>query len=66
MPSVGPRCQELRVPDDRHNWRIVYRLDSDAIIIAEVFAKTTQQTPKHVITTCQNRLKRYDQAKEEK
>jgi len=41
-------------------------LDSDAIIIAEVFAKTTQQTPKHIITTCQNRLKRYDQVKEEK
>jgi phage-related protein len=66
MPSIGPRCQELRVPDDRHSWRIVYRLDSDAIIIAEVFAKTTQQTPKHIITICQNRLKRYDQAKEEK
>src|SRR4051812_45662358 len=52
MPSIGPRCHELRVRDKNQNWRIVYRVDSDAIVIAEVFPKTTQQTPDHVIDTC--------------
>src|SRR5213592_3796736 len=62
MPSIGPRCHELRVRDAEQNWRIIYRLDADAIVIAEVFAKTTRQTPEHVITTCQRRLRRYDEA----
>lgn len=69
MPSFGPRCHELRVRDEGQNWRIVYRLDVDAIVIAEVFAKTTQQTPKRIINTCQRRLRLYDetvkQAREE-
>src|SRR5205085_7266216 len=60
MPSIGPRCHELRVRDEQHNWRIIYRLDSDAILIVEVFAKTTQQTPRRVIRNCQRRLRRYD------
>jgi phage-related protein len=64
MPSIGQRCHELRVRDEDHNWRIVYRLDADAIVIAEVFAKTTGQTPKPVIATCQRRLQRYDEAKQ--
>jgi phage-related protein len=62
MPSIGPRCHELRVRDGEHNWRIVYRLDADAIVIADVFAKTTKQTPKHVIDTCRRRLGLYDEA----
>jgi phage-related protein len=62
MPSIGPRCHELRVRDEGQNWRIIYRIDGDAIVIAEVFAKSTQQTPKKVIDTCRRRLKRYDDA----
>jgi phage-related protein len=64
MPSFGKRCHELRVRDEDHNWRIVYRLDADAIVIAELFPKTTGRTPKQVIDTCRQRLKRYDQAKQ--
>ena len=64
MPSIGPRCHELRVRDEKHNWRIIYRIDQDAIVIADVFAKTTQQTPKRVIDACRNRLARYDEAAE--
>ena len=60
MPSIGPRCHELRIVDERVTWRIVYRLDEDAVVLAEVFAKKTPQTPKHVIDTCKARLKRYD------
>jgi phage-related protein len=62
MPGIGPRCHELRVRDEDSNWRIVYRVDPDSIVIAEVFAKTTGQTPRRVIDACQHRLSRYDQA----
>ncbi|MFQ5792758.1 MAG: type II toxin-antitoxin system RelE/ParE family toxin [Acidobacteriota bacterium] len=61
MPVVGPRCHELRIPDENATWRIIYRLDPDAIIIVEVFAKKTQQTPKYVINNSKARLKRYDE-----
>lgn len=39
MPSVGRRCYELRVHDENRTWRIVYRLDGDAIVIADVFRR---------------------------
>src|SRR5256886_1468024 len=46
MPSIGRRCHELRVPDKGQDWRTVYRIDADAIVILEVFRKTTRQTSK--------------------
>jgi len=45
IPGVGRDCHELRVRDAGHQWRIVYRIDDDAIVIAEVFAKKTTRTP---------------------
>jgi len=60
MPSLGPRCHELRVVDERASWRIVLRIDRDAIVILDVFRKTTAQTPEHVLDACRSRLKRYD------
>ncbi len=62
MPSIGTRCGELRVPDETANRRIMLRVDSDAIVILEVFAKKTRATPKKVIEACKRRLKAYDQA----
>ena len=61
MPSIGVRCHELRVRDRNRNWRIVYRVDTDAILILEVFQKSTQRTPKIVIDNCQRRLREYDE-----
>ena len=61
MPTIGPRCHELRIRDASANWRIFYRIDDDAIVIAEVYPKTTKQTPTHVIDSCRRRLGRYDQ-----
>jgi phage-related protein len=63
MPSIGPRCHELRLKDGRSDWRIVYRLDADAVIIADVFAKSGRKTPKSVIAECKRRFKQYDQDK---
>ena len=60
MPGIGPRCHELRIQDARVTWRIVYRLDVDAIVIAEVFSKKNQTTPQQVIDVCRRRLWEYD------
>jgi len=60
MPSIGKRCHELRINDQDKTWRIIYRVDSDAVVILDVFSKTTQQTPQRVIADCQRRLQQYD------
>jgi len=61
MPSIGRRCHELRIQDENVTWRIVYRLDPDAIVIGEVFPKKSGATPKNVIDDCKGRFKRYDE-----
>ena len=62
MSSIGARCHELRINDEEKTWRIIYRIDADAIVIVEVFQKKTQQTPKAVIDRAKRRLKDYDEA----
>jgi phage-related protein len=59
MPGIGKACHELRIRDENRTWRIVYHIDKDAVVILEVFAKTTQKTPKSVVRTCQARLRNY-------
>lgn len=61
MPSVGARCHDQRIRDEARIWRIVYRIDPDGIVIAEVFPKTMPQMPKHVIETCKRRPRQYDE-----
>jgi phage-related protein len=60
MPAVGNRCHELRIRDLDSNWRIIYRLDDDAIVIADVFRKTTRTTPVAAIRRAKRRLRSYD------
>jgi phage-related protein len=62
MPVIGTRCHELRINDSNATWRVIYRIDEDAIVIVDVFAKKTAQTPGAVIQTCRRRLKDYDDA----
>ncbi len=62
MPSFGMGCHELRIPDGDVEWRIAYRIDSDAIAVFDVFRKTTMRTPKRVIDRVRARIKRYDEA----
>ena len=59
MPGIGLRCHELRVNDRDKTWRLVYRIDPDAIVILEVFEKKTNQTPRQVIENCRRRLMLY-------
>ena len=61
MSAVGARCHELRVRDHGTNWRVVYRLDADAVVIIAVFQKTTRTTPVRVIRMAQARLRSYDE-----
>jgi phage-related protein len=60
MPSIGVRCHELRIEDENKTWRIVYRIDPDAIVILEIFEKKTRTTPKEVIEKCKRRIRLYD------
>ena len=60
MPSIGHGCHELRINDRNVTWRVVYRVDSDAIVIVEVFKKSMVKTPPQVIDACKRRLKMYD------
>jgi len=60
MPAIGPRCHELRINDAGSTFRIIYRIDEDAIVIAEVFKKKTMQMPQKVIAACRRRLLDYD------
>jgi phage-related protein len=62
MPAIGTRCHELRVIDANATWRVVYRLDTDAVVIGEIFSKKTVSTPRTVVDTCQKRFKEYDDA----
>lgn len=59
MPIIGVRCHELRVNDQNRTWRLVYRIDADAIVILDVFEKRTSLTPQQVIDACRWRLQNY-------
>jgi phage-related protein len=60
MPSLAARCHELRLGDAGGIWRLIYRVDEDAIVILDVFQKKTTKTPQHVIDACRQRLRAYD------
>jgi phage-related protein len=62
MPSIGPRCHELRLTDNKVEWRVFYRVDADAILILDVHNKKTPKTPPKVIQVCRERLRHYDAA----
>jgi phage-related protein len=59
LREIGKNCHELRIPDTQHSWRIVYHIDSEAIVILEVFDKKTNRMPQRIIEVCKNRLERY-------
>ena len=60
LPDVGPRCGALRVRDAGHNWRIMYRIDADAVLILDVYPKKTRKIPDEIIGRCKRRLTQYD------
>ena len=56
MLVIGLGCHELRIVDGSVNWRIMYHIAPDAIVILDVFPKKTAATPKSVIAECRKRL----------
>ena len=62
LTDVCSRCGALRVRDAEHNWRIMYRVDADAVLVLEVYAKKSRKIPKAVIDRYKRRLKEYDAA----
>lgn len=62
MPVIGVRVHELRIRDRDAIWRIVYRLDPDAVVIGAVFQKKTQATPQVEIDNARRRFAAYDGA----
>ena len=62
LPAVGARCHELRIVDADASWRIVYRVDADAVVIVDVFRKKSRATPRSVSEVCRKRIREYDDA----
>ncbi len=60
LPEVGRGCGALRIRDAAQNWRIMYRTDSDAVLILEVYSKKTRKIPDEVIRRCKQRIKQYE------
>ena len=60
MTSICARCHELRINDKDKTWRIIYRLDDDAVLILDIFEKKSQKTPKNIIEICKKRIVSYD------
>ena len=54
LPMVGPRCGAIRVRDGDHNWRIMYRVDFDAVVIVEVYSKKTKKIPGEILGAANN------------
>ena len=63
IAALGPRCIELRIADGSVDWRVVCRADPDAIVVVDVFRKTTQKIPNRVVATARDRLARYDRCR---
>ena len=59
MSSIGTRCHELRIKDQNKEWRVIYRIDDDAILVVDVFEKKSQETPKEIVENCKRRLRTY-------
>jgi phage-related protein len=66
MPGIGTRCHELRINDRDQTWRIAYRVETDAVVILDVFSKKTEATPAGVLERCRSRLAAYLRAAEAK
>lgn len=45
MGIIGKRCHEMRIVDEDKTWRIIYRIDPDAVLIADIFAKKRTKHP---------------------
>ena len=61
IPSLGVNCHELRIKDGPAGvqWRIIYHIAAEAIVILDVFEKKTMKIPRNVMEACKIRLAQY-------
>src|SRR4030043_1443523 len=52
MPLIGSRCHELRIDDQNKTWRVMYRINADAIVFLEGFEKKAKKKPQEEIEPC--------------
>ncbi|MDL1979873.1 MAG: type II toxin-antitoxin system RelE/ParE family toxin [Deltaproteobacteria bacterium] len=62
IPDLCSRCHELRIKDKDKWYRIIYRIDQDAILLLHAFEKKSNKIPKTIMETCKQRMKWYDNA----
>ena len=62
LRAGGRSCYELRVRDAGVNWRLVYRVDDDAIVVAGLFRKTSWAATGQLIEVSRSRLAQHDAA----
>ena len=56
IKQIETGCHELRITDKKTEWRIVYAIESDCIVILDIFEKKTEKTPKNIIAKCKERI----------
>ena len=62
LPDVGKGCLELRVRDGDLFWRVLCRVDDDAVIVGGVFPKKTAKLPRQEKESFLRRLAAWDNA----
>jgi phage-related protein len=60
LADLCPKCYELRIKDRDKWYRIMVRIDSDAIVILGWFEKKSNRIPKKVLEACGKRMRDYD------
>jgi phage-related protein len=66
MPEIAPGCHELRITDANNNWRIMYHVAPEAVVVLDVFNKRTKATPHAVMDNCRRRLRAFQNLMEGK
>jgi hypothetical protein len=46
-------------------WRVLYRLDPEAVVVLAVFAKSSRTLPHHIVLACRQRCIRHDATRKE-
>jgi hypothetical protein len=58
-------CAALILSDAQHPWRIIYHIDgdSDVVVIPDIHATRSRETPATILNYCRERLAFYIHAK---
>ncbi len=60
LTDLCSKCYELRIKDRDKWYRIMVRIDSDAIVVLGWFEKKSNRIPKKVLDACKKRMIAYD------